>query len=103
MVRAPNQKLLWLHVAGKSTAIALSQRETKMASHFDPQPPALNVREVWFSNMHLLGLHPSLCEEKYRIKLEKDMFEHINKKGSEAVLHFLFSRLDPKLSSEVFR
>ena len=63
----------------------------------------LDVREVWFSNMHLLGLQPSLCEEKYKVKLEKDMFEHINKKGSEAVLHFLFTKLNPSLSNEAFR
>ena len=67
------------------------------------QPAALDVREVWFSNMHLLGLRPALCEDKYKVTLEKDMFEHINKRGSEAVLHFLFCRLNPKLSSEVFR
>lgn len=63
----------------------------------------LDLREVWFSNMHLLGLRPALCEEKYQVNFEKDMFEHINKKGSEAVLHFLFTELDPHLSSEVFR
>ena len=53
--------------------------------------------------MHLLGLHPSLCEEKYQVNFEKDMFEHMNKKGSEAVLHFLFTELDPHQSNEVFR
>ena len=66
-------------------------------------PRPLDVREVWFSNMHVLGLQPTLCEEKYQVTFEKDMFEHINKKGSEAVLHFLFSKLDPHLSYEVFR
>ena len=67
------------------------------------QPAPLDVREVWYSNMHLLGLRPDLCEDQYTVTFEKDMFEHINKKGSEAVLHFLFCRLDPKQSSEVFR
>lgn len=66
-----------------------------------PQP--FDVREIWFSNMHLLGLQASLCDEKYQVTFVKEMFEHINKKGSEAVLHFLFSKLDPHLSSEVFR
>lgn len=67
------------------------------------QPSSLDVREVWFSNMHLLGLQPTLCEDKYKVTFERDMFEHMNKKGSEAVVHFLFTRLDPRLSSEVFR
>jgi chemotaxis methyl-accepting protein methylase len=66
-------------------------------------PRPLDVREVWFSNMHLLGLQPALCEEKYQVIFERDMFEYINKKGSEAVLHFLFSKLDPQLSGDVFR
>lgn len=74
-----------------------------MASLLESQPASLNVREVWFSNMHLLGLRPALCEDKYHVTLKRDMFEHINKKGSEAVLHFLFCRLDPQLSSKVFR
>ena len=74
-----------------------------MESVLGSQPAALDVREVWFTNMHLLGLQPSLCEDIYKVTLEKDMFEHINKRGCEAVVHFLFSRLDPKLSSEVFR
>lgn len=63
----------------------------------------LDVREVWFSNMHLLGFQPALSEERYKVVFEKDMFEHINKKGSEAVLHFLFSKLDPNLAHETFR
>lgn len=68
-----------------------------------PQPAVLDVREVWFSSMHLLGLQPALCEERYKVIFERDMFEHINKKGSEAVLHFLFFKLDPHLSIDVFR
>lgn len=74
-----------------------------LVKKLDMAAEPLNVREVWLSNMYLLGLRPALCEEKYHVALERDMFEHINKKGSEAVLHFLFCRLDPQLSSEVFR
>ena len=66
-------------------------------------PVALDMREVWFSNMHILGMRPGLCEQKYQVPLERDMFEHINKNGSQEVLHFLFCRLDPQQAKEVFR
>ena len=74
-----------------------------MVSLVEAQTAVLDVREVWFSNMHLLGFNSTLSEERYKLTFEKDMFEHINKKGSEAVLHFLFSKLNPQLSNEMFR
>ena len=67
------------------------------------QPVALEVREVWYTNMHLLGFQPELCEEKFKLTFEKNMFVHINKKGSEVVLHFLFSKLDSRSAYEDFR
>ena len=33
----------------------------------------------------------------------RDMFAHINKKGMEVVVHFLFSRLNSHLAYEEFR
>ena len=59
----------------------------------------LDVREIWFTNMCLLGFKASGSEENYN----KDMFAHINRKGSEDVLHFLFSKLNPKRASEEFK
>ena len=69
----------------------------------ESQPASLDTREVWYSNMHLLGFQSSLCDEKYKVRFEKDMFVLINKKGSEVILHFLFSKLDSHLSYEEFR
>ncbi len=69
----------------------------------ESQPASLDTKEVWYSNMHLLGFQPSLCDEKYKVRFEKDMFVHINMKGSEVILHFLFSKLDSHLSYEEFR
>lgn len=88
----------------KAPECGARERERSMESVLlGNQPAALDVKEVWFSNMHLLGLRPEVCEEQYKVTLERNMFDHINKRGSEAVLHFLFSRLDPKQSSELFR
>lgn len=78
-------------------------KKAKMVSLLESRPAVLDLREVWFSNMHVLGLNPAVCEDKYKVAFSRDMFEHINKKGSEAVLHFLFSVLDPSLSSDAFR
>ena len=52
--------------------------------------------------MRLLGFD-SAHEEKVKVALGKDIFAHINKKGSEVVLHFLFSRLDSHTAYEEFR
>lgn len=68
-----------------------------------PAPAALDVREIWFSNMYLLGFQADFYEEKYSIKFTKDMFAHINKNGCELVCHFLFSKLDSRLAYEKFR
>ena len=60
-------------------------------------------REVWFTNMLVLGFDPAATEDKLKVTFQKDMFVHINKKGSEIVLHFLFSRLNSHLAYEEFR
>ena len=66
-----------------------------MSSHSS----SLDVREVWLTNMCLLGFNPASRDDKFN----KDMFAHINRKGSEVVLHFLFSKLDSKRASEEFK
>ncbi len=60
---------------------------------------SLDIREIWFTNMCLLGFNISNEEDNFN----KDMFSHINRKGSEEVLHFLFSKLNPKRASEEFK
>ena len=63
----------------------------------------LDVRRVWLTTMHLLGFDSAACEEKFKVTLSKDTFAHINKKASEVVMHFLFTRLDSHLAYEEFR
>lgn len=60
-------------------------------------------REVWFTNMLVLGFDPAASEEKFKVTFQKDMFVHINKKGSETVLYFLFSKFNSHLAYEEFR
>lgn len=60
------------------------------------------LRKIWLTSMRLLGFN-SAYEEKVKVALGKDMFSHINKKGSEVVLHYLFSRLDSHMAYEEFR
>ena len=60
------------------------------------------LRQVWLTSMRLLGFD-SAHEEKMKVALGRDMFAHINKKGSEIVLYFLFSRLDSHMAYEEFR
>ena len=63
----------------------------------------LELRRVWLTNMQLLGFDTDAYEEKFKVALSKDMFAHINKKGSEVVMYFLFSRLDSHMAYEEFR
>ena len=67
------------------------------------QPSSLDVKEIWFSNMHLLGFKHFHRDDIYKVSFEKDMFVHINKRGSEVVLHHLFCKLDSHYAYENFR
>ncbi|GFR64790.1 HAUS augmin-like complex subunit 6 [Elysia marginata] len=61
------------------------------------------MNTVLFTNLQLLGMDIIAMEGKYHIPFSKDMFNLPNKAGSEAVLHFLFDRLNPSLFKEQFR
>lgn len=61
------------------------------------------MNTVLFTNLQLLGMDIIAMEGKYHITFSKDMFNLPNKAGSEAVLHFLFDRLNPTLFKEQFR
>ncbi|KAL5482190.1 hypothetical protein EMCRGX_G022485 [Ephydatia muelleri] len=74
-----------------------------MASLLTEIPDVLDMREIWLTNMLLLGFDPITCEEKYKIPFTRDMFVHINKKGMEVAMHFLFSKLDSHVTYEEFR
>ncbi|RUS84558.1 hypothetical protein EGW08_007653 [Elysia chlorotica] len=61
------------------------------------------MNTLLFTNLQLLGMDVVDMEGKYHITFSKDMFNLPNKAGSEAVLHFLFDRLNPTLFKEQFR
>ncbi|XP_025077932.1 HAUS augmin-like complex subunit 6 [Pomacea canaliculata] len=63
----------------------------------------LDSKHLFFTNLQLLGFDAAAMEMKYRIPFNKDMFNLPNKTGSEAVLYFLFSRLNPVMCRQEFR
>ncbi|KAK7492562.1 hypothetical protein BaRGS_00016228 [Batillaria attramentaria] len=63
----------------------------------------LDLRQIFFTNLQLLGFDAAAMEMKYRIPFNRDMFNLPNKAGSEAVLYFLFNRLNPTLCRQEFR
>ncbi|XP_019853861.1 PREDICTED: uncharacterized protein LOC109583112 [Amphimedon queenslandica] len=66
--------------------------------------PVFNMREIWFTNMLLLGFNPVASEKKYKIQFNKDMFAvPPQKQGMEVILHYLFSVLNSHLCYEEFR
>lgn len=63
----------------------------------------LDLREIFYSNLLLLGFDSQAEETNYRIPLNRDMFVYPNKKAMEIVCHFLFSQLDAQLAFQEFR
>ncbi|KAK6188615.1 hypothetical protein SNE40_004756 [Patella caerulea] len=63
----------------------------------------LDIKQAFFTNLMLLGFEARSFEVKYRIPFNKDMFCLPNKIGSEAVLYFLFDKLNPIMCKEEFR
>ncbi|CAL1526280.1 unnamed protein product [Lymnaea stagnalis] len=61
------------------------------------------ISTILFTNLQLLGMDVVDMEGRYKIPFNKSMFNLPNKAGSEAVLHFLFNRLNPTLCKEQFR
>ncbi|XP_070543417.1 HAUS augmin-like complex subunit 6 [Ptychodera flava] len=61
------------------------------------------TKEVFFTNLMLLGFEPAREEAKYRVQFTSDMFKVPNKKAFEVVMHFLFKKLDPVMAKEQFR
>ncbi|XP_048254402.1 uncharacterized protein LOC124131503 [Haliotis rufescens] len=63
----------------------------------------LSKRQILFTNWLLLGLDVPTQQRTYSIPFNKDMFNLPNKAGAEAILHFLFDRLNPVMCKEEFR
>lgn len=63
----------------------------------------MDIPQVFFSNLQLLGFDAFAMERKWRIPFNKEMFHLPNKKGFEAVMYFLFEKLNPIQCREQFR
>ncbi|XP_057303017.1 uncharacterized protein LOC130638846 [Hydractinia symbiolongicarpus] len=70
---------------------------------FKLMPDPLDLREVTFTNLLLLGFNPEANEAQYRIPFTRDMFSVPNRKAMEVVLHFLFTKLNNDSAKETFR
>ncbi|XP_076465774.1 uncharacterized protein LOC143297353 isoform X2 [Babylonia areolata] len=66
-------------------------------------PPCLDPKQIFFTNLQLLGFDTAAMEMKYKIPFNKEMFNLPNKTGAEVVLHFLFNRLNATMSQQQFR
>ncbi|CAI8048315.1 HAUS augmin-like complex subunit 6, partial [Geodia barretti] len=66
-------------------------------------PQSLDQRKIWFTNLLMLGFDHIAQEDKTKVHFCKEMFGHINKKGTEVILHYLFNRLDSHIAYEEFR
>ncbi|XP_022252812.1 uncharacterized protein LOC106468735 [Limulus polyphemus] len=59
--------------------------------------------QVFFTNLLLLGFDPVGMEKKHKISFKRDMFQLPNMRAFQVVSHFLFTKLDPQTSKDVFR
>ncbi|XP_022109973.1 uncharacterized protein LOC110989705 [Acanthaster planci] len=66
-------------------------------------PDSLETREIFFTNLLLLGFEPAEAERRHTIPFNRDMFALPNKKAFEVVMHFLFERLNPPMAHDKFR
>ncbi|KAI0223947.1 hypothetical protein LSAT2_024989 [Lamellibrachia satsuma] len=96
---------------GKKQPKPASVTETEsLHQHFNHNPTAnmdpsdaLDVKQIFFTNLMLLGFDPTTMERKWRILFNKDMFDLPNKKAFEVVMYFLFERLSPTKCRNEFR
>jgi len=66
-------------------------------------PDPLDVREVVFSNLLLLGFDVEANEAQSRIPFNRDIFSLPNRKGMEVVMHFLFICLSKDTAKQAFK
>eukprot|EP00118_Oscarella_pearsei_P014364 m.122682 g.122682 ORF g.122682 m.122682 type:complete len:850 (+) comp37796_c0_seq9:415-2964(+) len=67
------------------------------------EPTLIDSREIFYTNLLLLGFNPEENAEKWNVPFNKDMFALPNKKGMEVIVYTLFDILNPELNHEVFR
>ncbi|KAK7116262.1 hypothetical protein V1264_001976 [Littorina saxatilis] len=69
----------------------------------DCMPVGMDMKQIFFTNIQLLGFDATAFAIKYKIPFNKEMFNLPNKAGAETILYFLFNRLDPALCHQEFR
>ncbi len=62
----------------------------------------LSVDQVFFTNILLLGFDPTTESKKHSIAFVPEMFKSPNVKGMEVISYFLFGKLNPKETKEVW-
>ena len=63
----------------------------------------MEMEQIFFINLQLLGFDSEAMERRLRIPFRPDMFKLPNKKGFEVVMHFLFQKLDAVKCREMMR
>ncbi|XP_065640078.1 HAUS augmin-like complex subunit 6 isoform X1 [Hydra vulgaris] len=66
-------------------------------------PDNTDIREIFYSNLLLLGFDAETYEVQYRIPFNRDMFSLPNRKCMEVVVYFLFKKLNKESTLEIFR
>ncbi|XP_065672587.1 HAUS augmin-like complex subunit 6 isoform X2 [Hydra vulgaris] len=66
-------------------------------------PDNTDIREIFYSNLLLLGFDAEMYEVQYRIPFNRDMFSLPNRKCMEVVVYFLFKKLNKESTLEIFR
>ncbi|XP_033634752.1 uncharacterized protein LOC117296020 isoform X2 [Asterias rubens] len=81
----------------------MSKKKSRSHASVSNIPDVLESREIFFTNLLLLGFEPQEAERRHKIPFNRDMFALPNKKAFEVVMHFLFDRLNPAMAHEKFR
>lgn len=69
----------------------------------DHGPVLLDFHQLLFNYLRLLRFDTKGMSIKHHIKFDKDLFKVPNQKGFHHIVHFLFKKLDPAKTTEVFR
>jgi HAUS augmin-like complex subunit 6 len=90
-------------VTTASISESISREDLHGLPNYKDTTAFLNSKDVFFTNLVLLGFDPLNYEEKYKIPFTRDMFDQNNRKGMEVVMHYLFTRLSPQRSKQAFK
>lgn len=82
---------------------AFATQSERLMGCYSGLAPGFDIKQIFFTNLQLLGFDSASMEIKYKIPFNKEMFNLPNKAGAEAVLYFLFGSLNPTLCRQEFR